>query len=86
MVETIPGFSKAEAQAILDKVADDEPVFLLRGQDLTFAAVVEYWCSLVQQLALSEATKEKAFARQTVLSTGVAWWRRANAERIKLPD
>lgn len=37
------GLTKAEAQRCLDKCADDEPVFVVRGQDETFVPTVRFW-------------------------------------------
>lgn len=39
----IKGFTKAEAQNCLDRCGDDEPVFLLRAQDVNFCPTVAAW-------------------------------------------
>lgn len=86
MVETIPGFSKAEAQARLNKCSDDEPVFLLRGQDLSFPLVIRFWVNTVGELGLTEATRELVQHRSLMLQTAITGWRQRNKDRIKLPD
>lgn len=83
--EPCHGYSKAEAQTCLDKCSDDEPVFLLRGQDLTFPLVVQHWIDLVTRLAVSGCTTEKASLRSIQMGQ-VMFWRLRNLERVRLPD
>jgi hypothetical protein len=37
------------AQATLDKVGPDEPIFVLRAQDMLADNVVDFWADIMQQ-------------------------------------
>lgn len=41
-------------------IPQDEPVFILRGQDKYAAETVEFYCSLVQNKDVKHATKQLA--------------------------
>lgn len=61
-------------------IPEDEPVFLLRAQDLTAPAVVEYWVMKAKDAGaaktITEAAKNQAEAMRE--------WQREH--RIKIPD
>lgn len=42
------------------KIPDDEPVFLIRGQDACAAATVEYWARLAADNGASQSIVSKA--------------------------
>lgn len=51
------------AQATLDKVGPDEPIFVLRAQDLLADTVVDFWADIMQQKTSADHPKVIA-ARQ----------------------
>lgn len=66
------------AQATLDKVGPDEPIFVLRAQDALADTVVDFWADIMQQKSSADHPKVVA-ARQ------IAQDMRAHQPR-KLPD
>lgn len=84
----IKGFSKEEAQACLDKCTDDEPVFLIRGQDRNMVGTVSYWVDILRRQAQRHKLPksfEKAEERRKGLRE-VRAWQEANEARVKHPD
>jgi len=62
------------------KIPEDEPVFLLRGQDVTAPEVVEYWADLA---AARGASNEIVMAAREQ-SLRMKDWQRLGA--VKIPD
>ena len=44
----MPCLYKTERGGCLDKAADDEPLFILRAQDLVAPEAIEAWCQLAE--------------------------------------
>ena len=53
---------KAHVANKLESIPDDEPLFLLRGQDLLAPAAVEFWATLVQNCMGDDGQAEHATA------------------------
>lgn len=71
---------KAEAQEFLDKVADDEPIFILRAQDVLSGRTVEYWAD---EAMLAEVPKLKI---QEALQCAAAIRKWQSQNGCKVPD
>jgi len=65
----------------LKKVADDEPIFVLRAQDLLSSQVVEYWAELAQ---MDGSPREKTL-EALECANAMRRWRTANGGG-KFPD
>lgn len=60
---------KKDAKAFLDKVADDEPIFILRAQDATMPRSIRQWCRHLRFLyeqawTLTPTAKPELLAKQ----------------------
>ncbi len=64
------------------KVKDDEPVFVLRGQDKLSRITVAYWIALAQQNGVSQDKIDRA---QRHLAD-IVEFQDAHPERCKIPD
>jgi hypothetical protein len=49
----------ARGEGCLGKAADDEPVFVLRAQDMFAGRTIQYWASMVSAHAAVECTSER---------------------------
>lgn len=78
--ETIEAALRGEG--CLGKAADDEPVFVLRAQDLTAPERVLDWAIRVQQLR-GEIPKTIQARSDAVEMRD---WQRRNYKRVKVPD
>lgn len=65
------------AKDYLNEIPDDEPVFILRGQDLLAASTIRYWCKLHE---LHDGAPEKREQAYDVAAEMMNWGRK------KLPD
>jgi hypothetical protein len=65
--------------ACLAKAGDDEPIFVLRAQDLTAPAVIGYWLELVERLGGRLSNEKRAHAE-------VCMWEMQAWPNRKLPD
>ncbi len=45
---------------VLDKISDDEPIFVLRAQDKFAPIIIRLWADLVQQYGISEERYNEA--------------------------
>lgn len=74
--------TKAQVLQQLKNIPDDEPLFLLRGQDKTFPAVVRIWCTLADSMG--------CFGLKVVQAGMIAHdaqnWQNSNPHRVKVPD
>lgn len=61
--------------------ADDEPVFVIRGQDILAPQAVAHYAALARKLGLEHFAQEVE-ARAVELMR----WQAANASRVKVPD
>lgn len=77
--ETIEAASHGEGS--LGKAADDEPVFVLRAQDICAPGTIEDWCNRVE-LMTKRATDKTQGAR--VHAAEMRDWQSRN--QIKIPD
>lgn len=62
------------------KIPEDEPVFLLRAQDVTAPAVVKWWCNLARQHGASENIIEAA---RSQVDEMIKWQKEHG---MKIPD
>lgn len=62
------------------KVAENEPVFVLRAQDKTAATIVRIWCQVATMLGVDGAKVNEAYD----LADSIEAWQKRNA--AKLPD
>jgi len=67
----------AQGKGCLGKAADDEPVFILRGQDILASRLVQMWANEARLRGCPEEKVEEALA----LSAAMKAWRPQ-----KLPD
>lgn len=72
----------ARGRGSLGRAADDEYVFVLRSQDLTFLPTVFSWIELVERLSGGCATGKTNNARSGVIRA--AEWQRTH--QTKVPD
>lgn len=70
---TLAVFSKSAAQAMLDKCADDEPVFLLRGQDRYMVPTVKAWSDKVANGTDSDDSLILAARVDETLDEAIDW-------------
>lgn len=71
----------ARGEGCLGRAADDEPVFILRGQDATMPHMLEFWANAVEQMndeSNSKILDARKFARE------VRAWQREHG--CKIPD
>jgi hypothetical protein len=64
------------------KVAEDEPVFTLRGQDKLAAMAVKAWILAAEEAGVSADKLTRARAHLTDIET----FQREHPGRVKLPD
>jgi hypothetical protein len=65
----------------LAKVDDDEPIFVLRAQDVSSTRAIRYW------LEINRATlPEERIAETEACMRDFDDWQRSNENRVKLPD
>ncbi len=81
--KVVPGFSKSEAFEALNKCTEDEPVFLLRAQDVFFVPTVLFWITVVMEFAGKPRSIDKAEGRKRLIGA-VRDWQAAN--KTKAPD
>ncbi len=82
------GVHDANMDAIRDElgIEDDEPLFILRGQDHFIVPAVARYRNLVAQTEGDARPSEEWFARLDGDVQRIAEWQRANPDRIKIPD
>lgn len=71
-----------DAASCLNRADDDEPVFVLRAQDLVAPIAIEHW--IVAARALGASPEKIQGARR--LQMRMAEWRRTHGGRMKVPD
>lgn len=64
----------------LGKAADDEPIFILRAQDLTAPAVVRIWAAIAELHGCPKTLEAGMLADQMEV------WQRTHRDRAKWPD
>jgi hypothetical protein len=74
--------TKAEAIEYLNKIPEDEPVFVLRAQDKTATHVVFMWAACAE-LAGAPEVKVDGACRQAV---HMSQWQEKNRDKVKVPD
>ena len=72
----------AGGRGCLGKAHDDEPIFIIRAQDMFGPLVVEHWCDLVERTMGPDAGPKVHEARR--LATAMRKWARENHRKI--PD
>jgi hypothetical protein len=70
----------AAGKGVLGKAADDEPLFILRGQDVFAPVLVELWADMAERTAFAPAADAKINEARALASKMRAWPNR------KLPD
>lgn len=65
-----------------DKIADDEPVFILAGRDAFAGDIVDAWIAK----ALKEGVNRDKIDRATQHLIAIRQWQNNNPHRVKLPD
>lgn len=71
-----------EKPGCLSKATDDEPIFILRGQDITMPATLEAWASLAEQANGGKPNGKTIEVRK--FANEVRHWQRGHA--TKAPD
>lgn len=77
----------ARGEGCLGKAADDEPVFVLRAQDLLSGPTVYAWASKLESYAVSRQLPipdKVKMARNDALE--ISKWQASHPGRIKMPD
>lgn len=64
----------------LQKVGEDEPIFVLRAKDILAPSVINFWCDLAQEAGVPE---EKIDEAQRCEDAMRAW---VNRHGAKVPD
>jgi len=64
------------------KIPGDEPVFLIRGQDVCAADAIEAWAGIAKDAGADAAIVENA----RTFAEDVRTWQRGNPDRVKVPD
>lgn len=62
------------------KIPENEPVFLIRAQDVTAPAVVRYWALRAREMGAAKNITETAYAQ----AEAMVQWQREHG--IKIPD
>jgi hypothetical protein len=70
----------ARGEGCLGKAADDEPVFVLRAQDRTFAETVFIWTILNRMIGRSAEGKLRG--AEQVAQDGIAWQMRTGRAKV----
>jgi hypothetical protein len=74
-------------EGCLGKAADDEPVFVLRAQDITSYATIYEWSYKVENYAMSRKLPvPDKVARARRDAEAMMEWQRMNPGRAKMPD
>ena len=69
----------------LKKIADDEPLFVLRAQDVTAPVLVRFWATIVQAQYKKEGRTIPAKVKEAeVLALQMEEWQKAHT--AKIPD
>lgn len=71
-----------EPTSCLNKAADDEPIFVLRGQDACAIRTMEAWITEAERLG-ADAAKVRGVAEQ---AGAMLAWQVQHPERVKVPD
>lgn len=66
----------------LQKAADDEPIWVLRGQDATAPFVIRAWARHAEANGVNGAKVETALNDAADMEA----WQQAHPDRVKLPD
>jgi len=64
------------------KAADDEPIWVLRGQDQTTPRAIRAWAMLAEQEGAPRAKVEEALDDAKAIEA----WQYQNPGRVKVPD
>lgn len=65
----------------LDKVADDEPIFVLRAQDANAVEAIQHWWSMSRESLTDEHKNEVSDC-----IVRFEQWQAAHPDRVKAPD
>jgi len=79
----------AEAVEYLAKLPPDEPVFVLRAQDVYAPAVMASWAILVKSPLPNKAPSNESLAKSREAMNVVRefrQWQLANPTKVKVPD
>lgn len=81
--------SPAEAQVYLEKVPEDEPVFVLRAQDVYAPSALVAWSGLVGSSNNNQPCSDGSLikvAKARQLAEEMRQWQEKNYLRVKVPD
>lgn len=67
---------------LLDKIGDDEPIFILRAQDIVAAAIVDEWA----KVALMQGSPSEKVYGAIQVATDIRAWQYKNGRKVKVPD
>jgi len=73
---------KRDAEAFLAKVADDEPIFILRAQDRIAPTAVYNWAKVAKQFDCPRAKTDEAMSCHDDMVT----WQVRYHDKAKFPD
>lgn len=73
----------ARGEGCLGKAADDEPVFVLRGQDITMPRVVAFWSMLAKTECGASGGNSKTAEADNFVRELVDW---QAVHKVKAPD
>lgn len=80
MVGQMRAVTSAQA-ALLDRLHDDEPVFIIRAQDILAPQAVAAYAALARKLGLEHFAQDVEAHAVELMQ-----WQAANASRVKVPD
>lgn len=72
----------SEAKAYLDRIPEDEPVFVLRAQDVLSMLTIREWLRMAERF---EVRERKIAGAEDDLQQ-FREWRHSHSSRVKLPD
>jgi hypothetical protein len=75
----------ARGEGCLGKAKDDEPLFILRGQDLIAPPTIEFWATETMQRSRTSDSMNKAQAALREASE-IRHWQAMHHDRVKVAD
>ena len=79
----------AEARIYLEKIPEDEPVFIFRARDRNAPAAIASWASLVQSCHTGATPSQKQIKKGTQamqICREFRNWQVANSDKVKTAD
>lgn len=72
-----------KAEAILGHLNEDEPIFILRAQDILSVMAIRHYASLIENYCYHDTHQLESVVQA---ANEFAQWQRENPGKVKLPD